>query len=258
MNKIRKYKDLKGRKWEFGGIPKWIFKTGPFEVETLPPVMTAIYNEMIDNNPGYEMFFFSDDDCEEFIREEFGPYYLTLYKRLRPLAYKADLWRYLILLKYGGIYGDFSQVMIVKYDQIIKDVDRVFCTDQPWSVYALHNAFMASKADDIVVNRAVEMTIKNIEDKNYGCDPLDITGPMVLGKAYNSILHPGGDNLQAIKIGINGRDNIITYPIDDDIFLKDGYGEPLLVRKLDNHFDYMYNKEPHYGIHWRERRVFVY
>jgi hypothetical protein len=258
MNKIKKYVDLKGRKWEGDGIPKWVFKTGPFEVETLPPVMSSIYNSMIDDNSGYELFFFSDKDCEEFIKEEFGDYYLKLYNRLIPGAYKADLWRYLILFTYGGIYGDFTQVMVMKFDEITEGVDKVFCIDTPWAPFALHNAFMASKSNDIVVEAAIKMTIRNLENKDYGTDPLDVTGPVVLGKAYNSILHPDGNNLQPIKLGTNGKDKIITYPNDGDIFLKDVDGNNILVRKLNNHYEYMYNDKPHYGHYWKSNNIFYY
>lgn len=258
MNQIKTYKDLKDRKWEGEGIPKWIFKTGPYTVDTLPFIIKYIYNEMVDNNSGYELFFFSDEECVEFINEEFGQYYLNLYNRLKPGAYKADLFRYLLLYNYGGIYGDFSQVMVMKFDDITNNMDRVFCVDEPWSNHSLHNAFMACKAGDLVVDKAIKMSIRNIDTLSYGEDPLDITGPAVLGKAYNSIMYPRDDIKRKIKIGITDKNKIYTHPLSADIHIKDVEGNDVLVRKLTNHFEYMYNNDVHYGHHWWNKTVFLY
>ena len=44
---IKTFKDLKDRKWKFDGIPKWIFKTGPFTIEDLPELMKEIYLDIL-------------------------------------------------------------------------------------------------------------------------------------------------------------------------------------------------------------------
>ena len=255
---IKKYKDLKGRKWIGEGIPKWVFKTGPFNLKDLPELMKQIYLGMLKDNPGYELFFLSDEDCATFIEEEYGEYYFNLYNKIKPGAYKSDLWRYMILSKYGGIYGDFSQVMVMKFDDIIKDIDRVFCIDEPWAPFALHNAFMACKSDDEVVKTAINVAFDKIDKSDYGSDPLDITGPVILGKSYNLVLNPDADIHRPIIFGTSGRDKIIKFPNDGDVFLKDIQGNNILVRKINNHFQYMYNKDVHYGHHWWNRTVYNY
>jgi hypothetical protein len=255
---IKTYKDLKGRKWEGDGIPKWIFKTGPYTIETLPRLIKRIYLNMETDNVGYELFFFSDEDCVDFIREEYGEYYLHLYEKLKPGAYKADLWRYMILLKYGGIYGDFSQIMVMKFDDVIENCDRVFCIDEPWSVFSLHNAFMATKPDDEVLKKVLDSSFDMINKSEYGSDPLDITGPVILGKSYNYILNPEKDVRRPIKYGMNGKDKILIHPNDGDIHIKDINGNNVLCRKISNHFDYMYNHDVHYGHHWHKKTVYNY
>ena len=109
-------------------IPKIIFRTGKWSLKDVPNVVMNIYNRLIETNPNYDFVYFDDSDCIKFI-EDFYPEYLPHYKKLIPTAYKADLFRYLLLYKYGGCYGDMTQEIYVPYDEICVDFDRVFCRD---------------------------------------------------------------------------------------------------------------------------------
>ena len=51
-------------------------------------------------------YLFNDSDCRTFIMREYPPDVLIAYDRLIPTAFKADLWRYCVLYKYGGVYLD--------------------------------------------------------------------------------------------------------------------------------------------------------
>jgi hypothetical protein len=59
------------------------------------------------NNENYKFIFYSDDDRKKFIKEEFPEFYY-FYERINKGygAAKADIFRVLILYKYGGIYID--------------------------------------------------------------------------------------------------------------------------------------------------------
>ena len=48
-------------------------------------------------NPIFEHHLFDDNDCREFIKNNFPEVVLQAYDGLIPGAYKADLWRYCIL-----------------------------------------------------------------------------------------------------------------------------------------------------------------
>ncbi|XP_064637904.1 uncharacterized protein LOC135494083 [Lineus longissimus] len=58
-------------------------------------------------NPGWEYWFWSDDDCRTFIKTKF-PNYLQLYDGYDKSIQKADVIRYFILYEYGGIYADLD------------------------------------------------------------------------------------------------------------------------------------------------------
>jgi len=51
-------------------------------------------------------YLFHDAECRDFIAQEYPPDVLMAYDRLIPTAFKADLWRYCVLYKYGGVYLD--------------------------------------------------------------------------------------------------------------------------------------------------------
>jgi len=75
----------------------------------LPPKMyECIRNNLLLNRVGDDCihYLFHDAACREFIAQEYPPDVLMAYDRLIPTAFKADLWRYCVLYKYGGVYLD--------------------------------------------------------------------------------------------------------------------------------------------------------
>jgi len=75
----------------------------------LPPKMLACVREnLIMNRVGVDCihYLFNDADCRDFIAREYPPDVLMAYDLLIPTAFKADLWRYCVLYKYGGVYLD--------------------------------------------------------------------------------------------------------------------------------------------------------
>jgi mannosyltransferase OCH1-like enzyme len=255
--KISTYKDLKEKVWQEGGIPKWIFKTGPFELDELPELYKHIFLDMLDKNPSYELFYFSDADCEEFIKDNYDEEHLNAYNLLIPTAYKADFWRTLVLYKYGGCYGDFSQSMLVSFDSITEGMDRVLVLDTPASTSALYNAFMCTKAGDDVLRRTIHFIKNNIDKRHYGHDTLDITGPRVLGRAYCEIVYR--NSRSSIPVGKHGTTNILNNPHESKVFIVNSEGTPMILKKLSNHWDIVYNNRgvKHYGELWHERNVFA-
>ena len=59
-----------------------------------------------------EYFLYDDDECSQYIKTNFSSDVLTSYNTLIPGAYRADLWRYCILYKYGGIYLDIDSEIL--------------------------------------------------------------------------------------------------------------------------------------------------
>ena len=256
---IKTFKDLKDRKWKFDGIPKWIFKTGPFTIEDLPELYKHIFLDILKKNPGYELFYFSNEDCILSIHHHYGEEYFRLHQKLIPTAYQADFWRYCILKQYGGCYGDFSQIPLITYDEITEGVDRVFVRDDPSSKSFLYNAVMCVKANDTVVDIAVDIAVRNIRTNNYGIGPLDVTGPIVLGQAFLQAQINYNINVKEIYLGVYNNSKILQLGKKSHIFISDQDGKDVFVTKLANHQGFVYNekhKNTHYHKAWHTGQVF--
>jgi len=257
-NDIKTFKDIKDRKWEGEGIPKWIFKTGPFKAEDLPVIMREIYLDILAKNPGYELFYFSNEDCMLSIHHHYGEEYFRLHQKLIPTAYQADFWRYLILKQYGGCYGDFTQIPLVSYDELTEGVDRVFVRDDPSNKSFLYNAVMCAKPGDDVITRAAEMSADNIRHNRYGIGTLDVTGPIVLGRAFLEKKFNLNPRSKEISIGTYNGSNILQHRYSGG-FVCDKDGKNVFMTKLANHVGFVYGNNHgnlHYDQAWREGRVF--
>jgi len=87
-------------------IPKILWQT--YKTKTLPPQAEDARSSWVCKNPEFEFQLYDDSDIENFIRNNFDPSYLEFYHQLPLGVMKADLWRYLIILKEGGYYTDID------------------------------------------------------------------------------------------------------------------------------------------------------
>lgn len=256
---IKTYKDLKGRKWEGDGIPKWVYRSGSMSLENIPDFLRTVYEkDILAKNPGYELFYLDNADCEQFIKEEWGQDYLAVYNTLIPTAYKADFFRYLLLYTYGGIWGDFSQIPWVPFDELIDGIDRLFCLDRPatFTDIELYNAIMMVKPKDKVVDNAITIAKSNILTRSYGVNSLDITGPVVLGQAFRASEYHLGSYTTKILVGTHGTTRIILNP-DYEPLVMDEDNKPVIFKKIKGHAEILYSKDnKHYDKAWHDRTVF--
>ena len=91
-------------------IPLNIYQT--WHTKDLPKFMKKTVDNIIKNNPAFKHYLFDDNDCRNFIKDNFDVTVLNAFDSLIPGAYKADLWRYCVLYKNGGIYLD------IKYEPV--------------------------------------------------------------------------------------------------------------------------------------------
>jgi inositol phosphorylceramide mannosyltransferase catalytic subunit len=104
-------------------IPKIIHQTYP--TQQLPPELQRNVDQIKATNPGWEYRFYDDGDIEEFIRSNYGDTIYRYYKWINPNygAARADLFRYLLLYKVGGIYLDIKSAAGNKLDDVIRPDD---------------------------------------------------------------------------------------------------------------------------------------
>jgi len=105
-------------------IPRLIHQT--FADANLDPLIQQEIRKMRETNPGWKYCFYSDQECAAFIEREYGPRILGYYNRINPKygAARADLFRYLLMYRCGGIYLDIKSVAKLPLDSVIRSSDR--------------------------------------------------------------------------------------------------------------------------------------
>ena len=173
---IRNYKEFKKFISEYqddGSIPKIIYRTSPFRFEEIPKVILDSYKKDLEKSPEYSMFYFDDFDCQCFIDENYGREYLSLYNRLIPTAFKADLFRYLLLYKHGGVWMDFSMSLNTPLHRIISSFKQIYVRDRIYAIgnswiakVAIYQGFLCTIKGTEILRVTIERCLKNIKDKN--------------------------------------------------------------------------------------------
>jgi mannosyltransferase OCH1-like enzyme len=160
-------------------IPLKIFQT--WYTKDLPPAMKERVEYLKETHPKFEHFLFDDNDCRNFIKDNFNSDVLNAYNSLVPGAYKADLWRYCVLYIHGGIYMDIKLKCINGFKLIELTENNHYVNDRilPISIY---NALMVSQPGNPLLWKAIYRVVINVNNKFYGKTPLDPTGPIMLGK----------------------------------------------------------------------------
>lgn len=112
-------------------IPKIIHQT--FYKSELPAEIKENIEKLKRDNPGWEYRFYNDQDIEAFISKEYGKDYLALYKTINPQygAAKADLFRYLLMYRVGGVYLDIKSSADRPFDDILLDGDEFILAGWP-------------------------------------------------------------------------------------------------------------------------------
>ena len=165
------------------GIPLDIYMTwGTYDV---PQGMAASIEDLKKINPEFQYYFYSDEDCLAYIEKEFDADVVNAFKTLKPGAFKADLWRYCILYKKGGVYVDSKYHSIIPLVPILKENAVIYVKDQmPGSIEpeAIYNGFIASPPGNPVMLSCITEIVETVKHRSYERNVLDVTGPCLLGR----------------------------------------------------------------------------
>jgi mannosyltransferase OCH1-like enzyme len=163
-------------------IPLNIFQT--WHTKNVPEKMKKNIELIKTNNPAFNYYLYDDDDCYNFIKEHYNADVLNAFDTLIPGAYKADLWRYCVLYKLGGIYIDikykplnnFKFINLTEKEHWVLDIDK----------NGIYNAVMVCLPYNTILKRAIEKVVENVKNRYYGGSSLDPTGPGLLSKLFSS------------------------------------------------------------------------
>ena len=172
-------------------IPKCIYQTG--ERAQVGRRVYRSVRKMLKLNGEYEYRFFDDSDVVEFIREEFDERIVSAYLALNIGAAKADLWRYLVLYRRGGIYLDLDSGCRVPFRDIVRpdDVAVIAEEDPKTGGFFVQWALIFAPGHPFL-ERTIELVLNNIEAR-ASTNVHEVTGPTPYSNAIRQILRERSD-----------------------------------------------------------------
>ena len=159
-------------------IPKNIYQTHKSinYINTKPKLVKAI-KSWVKHTKEFSYFFYNNQMCDDFIKNNFDENVYKAYSMLPMPVMKADLWRYCIIYKYGGIYSDTDTVCKINPNIFI---NNSFLTIAPekgtnffcqWTFSAPANSPILKSIIDLSVERILNTPIKGEHIIHY------LTGP---------------------------------------------------------------------------------
>uniref|UniRef100_A0A6C0H025 Glycosyltransferase n=1 Tax=viral metagenome TaxID=1070528 RepID=A0A6C0H025_9ZZZZ len=169
--------------------------------------------------------FYNDIQCRQFIQSYF-PDILTLYDKLPLGVMRADLWRYCIIYKYGGIYADVDTVLEINPEIFIKNSKNLIVTPENNTHFC--QWVFAAPPNSPILKCIIDLSIERIKNNNNKFNDEHIihhlTGPGVFTEAIllyiennmASVLSEGSINTEndiKIKRGniYESEKNLINY-----------------------------------------------
>lgn len=235
-------------------IPKIVFKTSPNDLDNLNSDIIFLFNKIIKDNPDFKIEYYDDNDARDFLKNNYDMDVLMAYDKLKPGAYKADLFRYCVLYKRGGIYSDISQMFKVPFDEIInfEEDNLVLVEDRPqvnftgpekWKKYdkAIQISFMATRPNNSIYLDSIKEIVKNCKENFYGWNPLSPTGPQLF---YRMLEKYDGD----YKVDIYMKNsNELSLKKDD---------KTVIFCRSKNHYKKNLNNNLHYSVLWKMNNIY--
>jgi hypothetical protein len=194
-------------------------------------------------NPRFKYQLFDDNDCHDFIRDNFHVSVLNAFNKLIPGAYKADLWRYCVLYKLGGIYLDikyipangFRFINLTESEHWVLDVDD----------NGIYNALLVCKAGNSILLSAINKIVEHTQSNFYGSNCLEPTGPKLLAKFFNS------NEKKKMDMKHNFIDNDLNNRL---IFFK----KYIVLKSYNGYLNEIKKEEKtqHYSVLWNKRQIY--
>lgn len=147
-------------------IPKIIWQTHNYKYEDLPSHLSKCTKTWQNLNPGWRYIYQDDSQREDFIKKEIPQLY-EKYLKLEPM-YQADLWRYTVVYKYGGVYADMDSVCFKPLDYMLRNYsgEDVICVRPFDKDGGINNAHFAAVKKSENLKKVLEYILDQ-EDRRF-------------------------------------------------------------------------------------------
>lgn len=153
-----------------------------WHTKNLPPLMKANYDQLVSQNPELSFYLYDENECRNFIKNNFDLDVLNAYNSLIPCSYKSDLWRFCVLYINGGIYMDIKYKCVNDFKLIALTEQEYFVRDRP--INTTYTALIVVKPQNPIMLKCINQIVTNVREHYYGLNPLYPTGPGLLGTFF--------------------------------------------------------------------------
>jgi mannosyltransferase OCH1-like enzyme len=166
-------------------IPKIIHQTHEFNLLLKDRYLSS--QILINMNPEYEYKFYNTSERRQYILKHFDNKVVQAYDKLNHGAFKADLFRYCVLYKEGGIYIDCKSYPYEPFRKFVLR-DSTFSIFMDTTNHRPQNGFIMCTPNNTIMLNTINLAVENILASRYGVNPLDIAGPEILAKIINKAI----------------------------------------------------------------------
>ena len=193
------------------GIPRIIHQT--YFTKDLPNALGRNVAALRALNLDWDYRLYDDADIERFIADEYGAAVLARYRRISPDygAARADLFRYLVVYRHGGVYLDIKSGADLPFDAVLRADDSFVLsqwdnvqggTNENWAFHPELRDIAGGEFQQWVIIAApghpflravIERVLDNIDHYNpyrdgVGLNVIRVTGPITYTLAIAPLL----------------------------------------------------------------------
>jgi mannosyltransferase OCH1-like enzyme len=132
----------------------------------------------------YNYILLTNDEILTMIKDEDFPSFYQCYLKLKPYAYRSELFRFYLLYKNGGIYSDIQTRCINKYGGFDNHTDLCVFVDVITNVLTI--SFIYAKKGNKFLKSLLTKICKNISESSYPVLETDLCGQTLFQNSFLS------------------------------------------------------------------------
>lgn len=188
-------------------IPKIIWQTYKDPYDTLPQYMKDATETWKGRNPEYEWKYMDDKEASRFVLKEYGRKWYNIFMNVPVGVMRGDIWRYMIIYKYGGVYADLDTECWQPISTWMKDdYDMIVC---PETSHHFCQWTFAAAPNSPIIKSVLDEIFKRFQNPDFTKAHFvhNYTGPAVWTHGINNALGLNVKNLIDDFELINSNEN---------------------------------------------------
>ena len=192
-------------------IPKIIWQTYKDPYDKLSKYMLDAMQTWKDKNPEYEHRYMDDEQASKFVLDEFGQEWYDIFVNVPVGVMRGDLWRYMIIYKYGGVYADLDTECWEPISIWMRDDKEIIVCPENEIHYCQWT--FAATAGNPILKSVLDHIKEQFKNPDYNQDHFvhKYTGPAAWTEGINKALEIKVNNLIDDHTLLNESENAKLY-----------------------------------------------